>query len=110
MGHWNYRIIYHAADKPTKRSAYYGLHEVYYDKRRRVMAWTVEPILTGDTSDEIASALAQMQFDVCRFAGHQLYESQLIAEQNTWHRRLARWWTDNVQDRWELLIDKLRRG
>lgn len=35
---WNYRIIFHDAD--NKNDAWYGLHEVYYDKNGEVEGWT----------------------------------------------------------------------
>jgi hypothetical protein len=46
---------------------WYGLHEVYYNKKNQIWAWTEDPVdVTGDTVDELEQALTTMLTDVTR--------------------------------------------
>ena len=48
---WDYRII--------NTDGELAIHEVYYDKKRRVLAYTAEPIaLYGTTLEELIDAMA----------------------------------------------------
>lgn len=51
---WNYRLIRH-----TDRSV--GIHEVYYNSRGRVCAWTANPVrVVGDSAAEVRTDLRLM--------------------------------------------------
>ena len=58
---WNYRIVKHREGKKT----YYGLHEVYYEKKRGKgkfipYLWDPDPEVIGDTPAELIEALGLM--------------------------------------------------
>jgi len=55
---WNYRILKHMDDKP-----WYGLHEVYYDKEYKIVNYTNDAIVVGDSVQEILRALKMMLKD-----------------------------------------------
>lgn len=55
---WNYRIIHHDDDEYP----YYGLHEIYYDKKG-ITNWTEEASVIGDDTKDIISSLKMMLKD-----------------------------------------------
>ena len=55
---WNYRIIHH----DDHEHPYYGLHEIYYDKKG-ITGWTAEASIVGDDTIEIVSTLMMMLKD-----------------------------------------------
>ena len=56
---WNYRIMKH-----TEGDGWYGLHEVYYNKRNQICAWTMESLIPArDTVEEIMEELTMMKRD-----------------------------------------------
>lgn len=58
---WNYRVIKRLADNVGEVSAYYRIHEVYYDEKGRPTSWTencIEPI--GDSPKELEEDLRLM--------------------------------------------------
>lgn len=60
---WNYRILKH--DKGKK--AYYQIHEVYYDNRRRIEAITEDPVRPfGQSKKELIATLRMMLKDAER--------------------------------------------
>jgi hypothetical protein len=65
MTTWNFRIIKH--NLPTEPEVWFGLHEVYADKKGRIEGWTEQPILVGDSIEDIAKELNHMVDDVRRF-------------------------------------------
>ncbi len=57
---WNYRIIKH----DTKESVYFAVHEVFYDEKGRITAWTEDAInITGDTAKDVNKTLRQISED-----------------------------------------------
>lgn len=56
---WNYRVIKH---KDKLYGTYYGLHEVYYHKKE-IYAWSEDPMVVGDTVEEIKHTLELMLSD-----------------------------------------------
>lgn len=56
---WNYRIVRHR----TRRITWYGLHEVYYDKSRKVTLWAPRPSATGDSPKDLIAGLAMQLRD-----------------------------------------------
>ena len=52
MTHWNYRVINH--------KDYYGLHEVHYGGEEEIIGYTEDPVVVGDTVEEIKHALIRM--------------------------------------------------
>ena len=51
---WNYRVVKHVDPKGCE---YFGLHEVHYDKRGRVILWTEEPAEVGTTLAELLGTI-----------------------------------------------------
>ncbi len=55
---WNYRLV---CNKRTDGSAWYGIHEVFYDDRGRAFAETAEPVgALGATPGEVRRAYERM--------------------------------------------------
>jgi hypothetical protein len=59
---WNYRIVRHR----TGNSVWYGLHEVYYNKKGRMTMWGPEPDAVGNDKDDLVGSLALMLRDATR--------------------------------------------
>lgn len=57
---WNYRIIRHV----DCGHEYYALHEVYYAENGDIYAYSTNPIIVGDTVDEIGEDLFMMIDDI----------------------------------------------
>jgi hypothetical protein len=53
---WNYRVLMHR-DDPDE--IVLGLHEVHYNDGK-IVGWTEEPIIVGDTVEELLRVLARM--------------------------------------------------
>ena len=57
MTGWNYRIIKHVDNGET----WHGIHEVYYGKKKKIEAWSADPIApVGETTKELKSDLNMM--------------------------------------------------
>ena len=58
---WNYRIVKH----DTGKTAYFAVHEVFYDDKGKVTNWTADPIdIVGDNKSEVVKTLKQMTSDI----------------------------------------------
>lgn len=58
---WDYRLIVH----DTARPSFVAVHEVYYDARHRVKAWTEHPIdISGDTPGDVEATLKHLMNDL----------------------------------------------
>ena len=57
---WNYRIIHHDKDGHSC----FAIHGVFYDDRREITNWTIDPIdLTSESKPELIAILKQMLRD-----------------------------------------------
>jgi len=57
---WNYRIIYYDDDDVHP---YYGLHDVFYNKKGEIKFWDKEPDIVGESEDDIREQLKMMLQD-----------------------------------------------
>lgn len=57
--HWNYRIFKY-------KDGAFGIHEAYY-KNGKLESWTQEPIIVGDSVNELSKVLKMIQSDILRF-------------------------------------------
>ena len=58
---WNYRIIKHDTDK----SGHFAVHEVYYDGKGNVEAWTEDPIeLIGESKRDIIKDIGYVTAEI----------------------------------------------
>ena len=68
MTHWNYRIFrYKNKLKGYPDWESFGLHEAYYDDKDKVEGWTEDPIIVGDSVEELLETLDMMKKDIKRF-------------------------------------------
>lgn len=44
MGHWNYRVVRRGTEPDT---AYYSVHEVYYDRKGNIVMWDEHEATVG---------------------------------------------------------------
>jgi hypothetical protein len=73
---WNYRII--REDRPDKEE-YFAIHEVYYDEKNNVYAWTKDPIdICVDTEKEIIETLEDMLKDAKKYPVLKMSELEKI--------------------------------
>lgn len=71
---WNFRIIEHDLGS----TAYFAIHEVYYDDKDRITHWTIEPInIVGESKSDVMKMLKQMILDSNTLV---LKESELAKE------------------------------
>jgi len=49
-GGWNYRVFKY-------KSGEYGIHEAYYGKKGKVEGWTADPIIVGDSVEDLFKEL-----------------------------------------------------
>lgn len=64
---WNYRIMKHTTTVGSKGEfESFGIHEVYYDEDGKIMNWTEQAIVTGDSVEELLSVLKTIRKDVVR--------------------------------------------
>lgn len=61
---WNYRIVKHR----TRGEIWYGLHEVYYNKKGEMNLWAPEPEVVGDSVLDLVATLAAMIRDATKDA------------------------------------------
>ena len=65
---WNYRIIFHpevirttgTKNTPVTLSAYYGIHEVYYNSEGEPKSYSAEPEVAGESVKELEEMLKMM--------------------------------------------------
>lgn len=56
---WNYRVMRHSAGEAANDEPFYAVHEVYYDKDKRVNGWTQELVgCSGETLGELSGDIA----------------------------------------------------
>ena len=65
MSTWSYRVIKH--DETPDIGLWFGLHEVYYNKKDNIDSWSLEPIVTGDSVEDIEHQLGNMVIDLKRY-------------------------------------------
>jgi hypothetical protein len=59
--YWDYRIIKH----DTEKSGHLAVHEVYYDDKGNVEAWTEDPVdLIGSNKTEIVTDVEYIVSDI----------------------------------------------
>jgi hypothetical protein len=66
---WNWRLVRHKKTLkgfPGKKLVWYGLHEVYYNRRGKITMWAQEADVVGDNPMEIIQGLAMMLRDATR--------------------------------------------
>lgn len=73
---WNYRLVRHR----TRGTTWYGLHEVYYNQRKRAYLWDSKANVIGDTVKEIVGSLAMMLRDATKSDVPILNKSQMPGE------------------------------
>jgi hypothetical protein len=78
---WDYRIIKH----DTVKSGHFAIHEVYYDDKGNVEAWTEEPIeIIGSSKSEIVK---DMEYIISDIKQPILNESELLQKLKTKKRK-----------------------
>ena len=70
---WNYRVLNHGD--------YCAVHEVYYDKKRKIITWTEEAVIPiGDDIGELKKELIYYMLSIARpvlkVKGNKLYEDK----------------------------------
>lgn len=63
---WNYRLIRHRSRRNGIDETWYGLHEVYYDKKGKMNLWAPDPEVQGESPKEVVATLAAMLRDATK--------------------------------------------
>ena len=67
---WNYRVIYHPAEKYVMGNTeidseeYYGIHEVYYDENGNESLYAIKPEVIGESIEVLEDILEMMKYSL----------------------------------------------